>query len=1051
MLFQPALLESLRSNAPRTAIESETQSLSYQELLDRADKVTAQLLEYNLPKGTIIGILLQDRTDLITAIIGIANAGCIFVPIDGELPTKRLSVMAADLALHWVISSAHSPAKDLLAANPAPGQFLLEDILARESHSPGGTLPYPEFDAQDSLYIYFTSGSTGTPKGIIGKNDSLLQFLQWEIETFHIGKGTRISQLISPYFDAFLRDVFAPLLAGATLCIPPPTRAFLLSEYLVPWITRKKINLIHCVPSLFRVINSDTLTSTHFPELQYILLSGEKINPVELQKWYALFGARIQLVNLYGPTETTMIRTFYKIRPQDAKLTRIPIGKPIPGTEILVAGDDLEPCGPLVTGNLYIVTNYASRGYLNAPEQTAEKFLRLYPGTHRETIAFKTGDKARIMADGNLDLLGREDRQLKQRGVRIEPDGIEHLLLQLPYLRNAVVLPYHLENGDDCLLAFIVPVAGTTPAGQAAGLALTHLQEQLPDYMIPSRLIEVDDFPLLGNGKLDYKKLLNTVSEKPHTPPANATEEKIFRIWQDILGDAPLSTEDSFYSSGGNSISIMKLIGRLYKEFHTRISLEELFDNMSIRKQAAWIMNAAKEDNLQIPIAGIQQGYNLSAVQERLYSQYELHRESIAYNLPMAWELKAGADKEKIVSAIKALIARHESLRTEFRFIDGRLLQVVRDELVFEPDSSIGHTQDWREALAGFIRPFDLSKPPLLRCAIFSSPGKPDILMLDIHHIICDGMSQSILLADFIRLYQGLPLQALPLQYKDYAQWEHDYAATDNYRRHREFWLRQFEGDLPALELPTRSTDSGDGPAVLLSDAGGNLKFRIEKANVENLLLTLREEQVTAFSGLLTLFFIFLSRFTGQEDLVIGINTSGRLQNELNGLIGMFVKTLPIRYQLNLDLSFREFLRGFHRHLLQATANQLYDLADIQRELNTRSQTPVKSLFGVMFVFLEFETNNPRDDNPHFSRLEVNTDSAKYAISLFADESPTAFNFRLEYSTEYFTDDDARLIAGQFQRLIASIAEDPDAPGILPPEPALTAGRILEDTISFNF
>ncbi|HYE55000.1 MAG TPA: condensation domain-containing protein [Chitinophagaceae bacterium] len=1016
MIFQKELLASLQRNSARTAIESGENNISYAALLDAANKVTRYLLSKYPEAGTVTGVQLRNRAEIIIAMIGIFNARHVFLPIDDKLPEKRRTSMLQQAQPSFIITS-------------------LDELLNAES----AEVAYPAWEGDDGLYIYFTSGSTGDPKGIVGRNESLLQFIQWELANFGIVNDCRVSQFISPYFDAFLRDVFVALFSGGTVCIPPASDELFTPEKIVSWIDEQSITLIHCVPSVFRVINNGPLSPEKFTSLRFILLSGEKIIPTELINWYQVFGDRIQLVNLYGPTETTMIRSCYNIRPADVKLARIPVGRPITGTEFLIAGEDLKPCAPLVAGDLYIITQYGTKGYLNAPELNAAKFIEV-----NGVKMFRTGDKARTLIDGNIDLIGREDRQVKLRGIRIELDEIENVLARCEYIEQAVVLKHGEETGTERLTAFVTRKREANGADLAA-VAETYLQEHLPEYMIPAAIIEVAQFPLLSNGKINYKELLQKLASTELVQPVNKTEEKILSIWKEILGDKPVSTTDSFNSLGGNSISIMRLIGKIYKEFNVRISLNDLFNNLTIQKQAALVQQAAGDDVLHIQKAAVKQGYHLSSAQERLYYNYELNKSGTAFNLPMAWEMDDAIDKSRIAETLHKLIERHESLRTEFRFVNGKLVQVVKDKVDFAVEEIKGNGHNVQQLIAGFVKPFDLSRAPLIRCAIISTGRNSKVLILDVHHIVCDGMSQVILLSDFLALYRGEALKPLPVQYKDYAEWEYDFKTTNEYISHREFWLRSFEGKVPVLELPI-TVQPGR-----VSEEGGNAFFEVPDAEIRPVLDFLKKEDITSFSGWFSIYFLFLSQLTGQDDIVIGINTTGRMQDELEGVVGMFVKTLPIRYRLQPELSFKELVRGMHKHLIQANSRQVYDLADILSELNSNRPDPIKSLFDAMFVFQNYDTSKLQTRNDGFFNYEFENTTSKYPLTLFASETRDAFRFRLEYSLAYFTKTDIELLILHFRSLVKRIAANINASSSEHIGAATATRALAEENISFNF
>lgn len=591
MITQQSLLKSLELNSKATAIEENGEKVSYSELKQKSDKVTQFLLEKNLKPGTVVGLQIDLIADIVPCMIGVMNARCIFALIDHKLPEKRQSDMMEDMKPACLLISNHiSQVKKTSSFD----YHSIEKIFDTDQIE---NVNYPEFDENDSLYLYFTSGSTGKPKGIIGRNSSLIHFLKWEIASFAVDNTTRVSQLISPYFDAFLRDIFVPLLAGGTVCVPPKEDDFFTFDKMKSWISDQKITMIHCVPSVFRVLNEKGLSSEDFSELKYILMSGEKIVPSELRKWYHVFEDRIQLVNLYGTTETTMIRTMYKIKQTDADKARMPIGEPLPDTKILIADDEMKPCKPLITGDLYIVTKYASKGYLNDENLTREKFLSI--GEEADgNIAFKTGDKARISADGGIELLGRDDRQVKLNGIRVELDEVEAVISRLSDVGEVVVTAD--KDQPDTLLAFIIRNNTEKDIELWKNEVIVHTKKYLPDYMIPSDLIAVSTFPRLSNGKLDFQKLIESKASGNVVLPKTDMESKMLDIWIEVLGKKEISITATFQSVGGNSLSIMRLIARIYSEYNVRLALSEIFSHPTIQKQASLI----EEKIVELHIAG---------------------------------------------------------------------------------------------------------------------------------------------------------------------------------------------------------------------------------------------------------------------------------------------------------------------------------------------------------------------------------------------------------------------------------------------------------------
>jgi amino acid adenylation domain-containing protein len=1042
MIFQEKLVESLWNNQDRVAIEYREERILYKDVLQGSAAIGDFLLKQGVGRETIVGVCLDDRVAIVFAMIGIARAGCVFVPIDVDLPRQRINDIVRDLEPGCILGSEDTVSRVGTAFEGTP-LFLVEDIL-RADMTPGeDAVLWPQYAEDDALYIYYTSGTTGMPKGIVGKNCSLIHFLNWEMTTFNLGPGYRYSQLISPHFDAFLRDIFVPLLSGGTICIPPDDEQFLKVENIVSWINDTAIQLIHCVPSVFRIINDTSLTSDLFPQLKYILLSGEKINPAELKPWYALFNDRIQLVNLYGATETTMIRSYYLIRPEDAGKTSISIGHPIHDTELFVANKDLRASGLLEPGDLYILSDYMTRGYLNAPELTHEKFVSI-PGKDFEgKMAFKTGDRARMFPGGKIDLIGREDRQVKLRGVRIELEEIEKVISASGLVKNAIVVKHVDEKANEMLIAFVIRKEQFA-RGAFFNDIRAHLDATLPGYMIPSNIIETDHFPLLSNGKINYSKLPDLLPLEDLVQPENEIERKLLSVWKEVLGDKPISTEDILYRIGGNSLTILRLISLIYREFSIRISLSEVFANPTIKKQAKLIVESLDNNVMRIHKAPVETDYPVSASQERAYRDYVRDPGATADSRIIAWELSSDTPTEKIENIIRSLTQRHEMFRTRFDERAGRLVQIIEENVVFpiERLSSAGGRPNG--AFRALVRPFDMSAPPFVRFILLERGEGLPMLVAIIHPLICDSISAGLLYNEVLLLFQNASPASPIVQGKDYAVWESLFRENRAYAIYREFWLRNLEGEIPRLKLPVLSRVDEH-----LSGPTGDITFRIQREKIENICNSGVGGQEAIYPVLLSLYYIFLLQLTGQEDLLVGIETNGRVQPELEHTVGMFARLVPCRYRIDPKKKYTEFVADLQQQLQQISNNQLYDLQDILDVLNL-SDTFSGELVETR---LTFDPRKAGDDNS-LDGVESYADradaAAKYPLALAVREHENVFLFELEYAREYFTRGDMELLAGQFEQMILALSTNPgmrilDGPG--QPENART---VKIDDILFN-
>ncbi len=523
--IQDRLTESFHKYSNKTIIEYGDVTLTYKELYNKSSYFKNWIISNNIKQHSHIGIILDDRINLIASIIGILMAGCVFVPLEPSYPINRLYGMMEEIDTSLIITDRANSDRVMSCYvennKKSPDCLIVENSFFFQNNLTE-TFDSITYSNEDPIYIYFTSGTTGKPKPIIGVNKSLVHFIDWEIDTFNINENTKVSQFASPSFDAFLRDLFVPLLAGGIVCIPSNLYNIIRTGDFVNWLEMSRINLLHCTPSLFKIFKSNTMANNNLIDLQLVLMAGERLRVSDIKKWYDIFGDRIQIVNMYGPTETTMIKTFYCLSSSDVQKYIIPIGKPIIGTKIYIMDNYLKICAPGEIGEIYIDTQYSTLGYYNS-EIPDEKFVMNPINNGYSNILYKTGDLGRILDDGNIEFYGRIDRQVKVRGIRIELEEIENEILTVPGVKETTVIFMEGEHGDPRLMmnkndsmdeaykifissqyyiAYYTSFYKVDPSN-----IVSHLRNKLPNHMIPNYLINISAMPLTCNGKLDYNAL----------------------------------------------------------------------------------------------------------------------------------------------------------------------------------------------------------------------------------------------------------------------------------------------------------------------------------------------------------------------------------------------------------------------------------------------------------------------------------------------------------------------------------------------------------------
>jgi len=545
--------------------------LTYGEVDERSNRLANYLLAQGARRGSILAVLSDDRVEIVLALLATLKAGVVFAPLDPGLPGNRLRATLAELSPDWCLIEERSK----FVAGAVPGVAASAVFRADAAEVFPSEAPEVAHDPDECSYIYFTSGSSGRPKGIMGRLRALAHYVSWEIAVLGLQPGNRVSQLMAPSFDAFLRDVLTPLCSGGVICIPERRELLLDSRELLNWLDTEQIDLVHCVPSLFRTWLAEDLRATRLTALRFILLSGETLLGADVRRWTETYGERIRLVNLYGPTETTMTKFSYFVRAADAGRRHVPIGKPMQGVRALIVDGHGRVCVPGAVGEIYIRTPFRSLGYFQQPELTVASFIRNPFGHEDDDIVYKTGDLGRILEDGNFEFLGRADQQIKIRGVRVELGEVEGALRTHPAVREAAVVDHEGVDGDRWLCAYVV----LAPGGETTVLP-SFLRALLPEVMIPARFVAMRALARTITGKLDRRALPDPAPAERTQPPAPARtpcERQLLEIFAVLLGRRDIGIHDSFFDLGGHSLVATRLLSRVDRIFGVELPLSALF------------------------------------------------------------------------------------------------------------------------------------------------------------------------------------------------------------------------------------------------------------------------------------------------------------------------------------------------------------------------------------------------------------------------------------------------------------------------------------------
>lgn len=1053
--IQEMFSEAAASFGEHTAVERMDERLSYREMEAHSNNLANCLLSSGAPKGSIVAVFSDDPVTLITSLLAVLKAGSVFVPLDPGIPTKRLQAMVSDVSPSWfVVQPKLLPElKNIIAgASRRSGIICMEgatgsactgvDIegLVNFRGAIDETRPSVISEPDDVAYIYFTSGSTGRPKGIVGRLKGIDHFIKWEIKTFGLGEGIRVTQLTSPSFDAFLRDVFAPLCAGGTICVPESRDVIFDGAKLAEWIDSRQVNLIHCVPSLFRALLAQDLGPERFQALKYVLLSGEPLLPADVKRWFGLFGERIQLVNLYGPSETTMTKLFYLVKGADAERRFIPIGKPMEGARALVVDAKGHACSPGAVGEIYIRTPYRSLGYYNQPELTQEVFVPNPFSNNPNELVYKTGDLGRVLDDGNFEFLGRKDQQVKIRGVRIELREIENALRNHPLVTDVAVIDREDGTTTKYLCAYVVLREKVEMAKLKEFMA-----DALPAYMIPSAFIVMDELPHTISGKID-RKALSAISEarnggkESYVAPRTPIEEILAGVWSNVVGADQVGVHDNFFEIGGHSLLATQLLSRVNKALSVELPLRSLFESPTVEGQAKHVAAARQLQRgpQARPINPVSREGQLplSYAQQRLWFLDQLRPDSVFYNLPTAAQLKGQLDVGALERSLDEIASRHEVLRTRFESTDGVPFQVIapaRTTALTRVDlSGLPEPEQWskvEQLIDGEARtPFDLKRGPLFRASLLSLGEQDHVVLFNIHHIISDGGSMALLIREFTMLYSAFstgkpsPLPDLPVQYADYSTWQRDYLSDGVLEKQLAYWRTKLAGAPTTVTLPT-----GHSRPAVQAYRGAALSKVLSTSLSEELKKLSGREGVTLFMTLLAAFKTLIYCETGREDIVLGSPITNRNQLETENLIGLFANTLVLRTDLSANPTFTKLLERIRETALEAYENQDAPFEKLVDDLSPERSLSHNPLFQVAFTLDIAPSSGEELPGIVFNQLDTQSRTVQFDLIMHMVDSPAGLLASLQYSTDLFSESSVTRFLAEFETLLDSVVTQPYA------------------------
>lgn len=980
----------------KTVLRSEDKAYTYQELDDAANRLAFRLTE-EIQKGEVVGVITHETDELIISLLAILKAGGVYLPIDPSFPTERIKYIVEDSACKLVLSGKGIMVKEVRS-------YVIGDLLSNEDF-----LVSVESGSQpgDPAYIIYTSGTTGKPKGVVCSHGGLTNMALSQINSLGFNAKDVFLQFASASFDASLYEIFLALFSGGQLTFADSKQRKDI-VYMRSFIERFQVSVVTLPPAFLALFEKDLPACVHT-----VITAGERAH-VEDALFY---GKARKYINAYGPTEASVCSSFYEVK-ADKAFSNIPIGSAIDNVNLYV----LDTCQHLLpvgfTGELYIGGSGVALQYWRNETLTNERFIA-DPFLEGKKM-YRTGDLVCWNAEGNLEFIGRADEQLKVRSYRIEPGEIESAMLEIGGVKQAFVTTSANSENEIDLIAYYADNNDVK-----IDFVRDHLKGVLPQYMIPSRFIRLDHLPLTHSGKIN-KALLPASEENVaitgvFVPPQSEVQEKLYSIWKEVLNHEHFGIYENFFEVGGQSLRATKLITRIYKCFQVDIPLWKVFDHPTIEKLSEYISSLKTSVIENIQPANERSCYPLAAAQKRMFLINQLEGSSTTYNMPLILRVKGKLDIEKVKNVFKLLLERHEILRTSFEILNEQPVQRIHPQVSF--DVKVIHSKESEiiPIIKDLLQPFDLSSSPLFRSTILKLSEAEAVLFLDMHHIISDGISVALITEEFIKLYQGQALQPLSIQYKDYAVWQQE-TAISSLSKQQDFWLNTLSGELPVLDLPL----DYERPPVK-SQEGKRFDFTLDKDLTEPLRNLAHSFNTTYYSLFLSFFHLLLSKYAQQEDIIIGTPVGGRTHPALEGMMGMFVNTIPVRNQVNEEEYFPEFIERVKSNVAQALSNQDYPFEELIEKLAIKRDTTRNPLFDVMFSFETSELAGFNLEGLTFSPVALEESTSKFDLMLKAGEERGCFVLSFEYCTRLFKQETIETFARRYQQLIKGILSSPQA------------------------
>ncbi|MFZ6009818.1 MAG: amino acid adenylation domain-containing protein, partial [Bacteroidota bacterium] len=969
--------------------------------------------KHHIEQGNRIVLFASRGIDAIVSMMAIARLGAMFVPIDPEYPEIRVREMLKDIDPALIVTDAHSH-RILVEQYKIAGYVINSSsvkVNGKKSIADRSTL-------NAGAYIIHTSGSTGKPKGIVVGHRAMVDYVLTFRDYFSLHETDRVIHQSSLTFDTFLEEIFPVLLAGGAVVVCKEGSKNVAN--LSCLIQAQRATVLSTTPWVLNEFNRGSISGT---SLRIMISGGDALQRSHVDK---LLGTGIDIYNTYGPAETTVCATFHKI---EAAEECDVIGQPITNHQVYIVDGrmGLVPVG--IPGEICIAGTGLAEGYFQQEEQTRIKFI---DNPFAQGLLYKTGDIGRWSPRGTIVFQGRSDHQVKINGYRIEPGEVEYQLSLNERIGDVAVIVREFEGGDKRLVAFYTSNTSVPPNDLRSFLA-----ERLPLYMVPSFFVALPKIPLTSNKKTDVSALqamsLEGQQARRKAAPRNRTEEELLQLFVDVFGHDDIGIDHNFFELGGNSLKATALIANIQRVLRKDISLRTLFLHPTVVTLGEYLTAVGATAKIRIDKAPEREHYPLSNSQKRIWVLHHLDQNSVAYSLSWVLNLKGEVNRTALQQAFGTLIERHKVLRTVFVLIDDEPRQIILPAERCKFNIRDRKLRDSRANLDQLIRSrvemsIDLKAWPLFHAELIETDDKQFIFTFCIHHIIVDGWSLNLFAKELSALYNAyttgeecvLPDQRI--QYIDFVEWQERTDVQQQLNHERNYWLTIFSDGVPRLEIPT----DFQRPAVQ-NYRGSSVEFLISDEVKRKLLNVGEKFNTSLFTILLTALKQLLFKYTGQEDIVVGVPVAGRDHFDIQDQLGLFLNVLPVRTFFRKTDSFAEILRAVDNAMMDALDNQHYPFDLLVQDLRLPVDASRSPVFDVMVGYQDIrQAHNALNDlkDVTVSSYPFDRSISQFDLSIDFFDVADGLQAKIEYNTDLFAESRIRNIVGHLDVILSTIVEN---------------------------